>query len=218
VRDFIRPATTEIPPFLKDIMGWDDDATRAAGIPQYPCLIDQKHIVAELYDIVNVPMTVWIDERGRIVRPAEPSGVTDGMRSMDMKTFKIPDAVIAESKRLRRSYLDAIRDWVAKGDRSEFALPAEEIRRRAQGPDDTDALAAANFRLGQYLFEQGHREDALPYFAEARKLRPESWSYKRQTWELEQAGKASGPEFFAAVLALGEKHYYEPLQLKPSGK
>ena len=57
-------------------------------------------------------------------------------------------------------------------------------------PDDTDALATANFRLGEYLFEKGHRDEALKYFAEARRLRPESWSFKRQTWELEQAGKA----------------------------
>jgi len=199
-------------------MGWDDSSTSPAGIPQYPCLIDQKHIVAELYDIINVPMVVWINENGRVVRPAEPAGVTDGMRKMDLTTFKIPDEVVAEGKRLRGAYLDAIRDWVNKGDQSEYALSTDEIRRRARGPDDTAALAAANFRMGQYLFEQGHRDDALPYFAEARRLRPESWSYKRQTWELEQTGKASGPEFFAAVRALGEKHYYAPVKLKPSAE
>jgi hypothetical protein len=216
VRDFIRPASTEIPPFLKDIMGWDDAAISRAGIPQYPCLIDRKHIVAELYDIINVPMVVWINENGRVVRPAEPAGVTDGMRKMDLKTFKIPDDVVAEGKRLRTAYLDAIRNWVDKGDRSEYALSPDEIRRRAHGPSETAALAAANFRMGEYLLDRGHREDALANFAEARRLRPESWSYKRQTWELEQQGKASGPEFFAAVQALGPKHYYDPIRLKPS--
>jgi tetratricopeptide (TPR) repeat protein len=218
VRDFIRPASTELPPMLKDIMGWDDGFTNRAGIPQYPCLIDQKHIVGELYEFINVPMVVWIDEQGRVVRPAEPAGVSDGIRAMDPKTFQIPKEVIDEGKRLRRSYVDAIRDWVAKGDRSEFVLAPEEARRRAAGPDDTDALATANFRLGEYLFEKGHRDEALKYFAEARRLRPESWSFKRQTWELEQAGKASGPEFFAAVMALGDDHYYAPLKMKASPK
>jgi hypothetical protein len=203
---------------LKDIMGWDDTFTSHAGVPQYPCLIDQKHIVGELYDFINVPMVVWIDEKGRIVRPAEPAGVSDGIRAMDVTTFKIPDAVIEEGKRLRRSYVDAIRDWVAKGDRSEFALSADQARNKSPQPDDTDALAAANFRLGEYLFENGLRDDALRYFAEARRLRPESWSYKRQTWELEQAGKASGPEFFMAVQALGDDHYYAPLEMKPVAK
>jgi len=195
-------------------MGWNDSLLSRAGVPEYPCLIDQKHLLGELYGFVNVPMVVWIDEQGRIVRPAEPAGVSDGIRAMDPVTFKIPDHVIADGKRLRSSYLDAIRDWVEKGGQSEFALPQAEILRRTQEPTDTDALAAANFRMGQYLFEQGHRDDALPYFAEARGLRPDSWSYRRQTWELEQAGKASGPEFFAAVQALGDKHYYAPLTMK----
>jgi tetratricopeptide (TPR) repeat protein len=203
---------------LQDIMGWDDEFLQHAGVPQYPCLIDQKHLTGELYEFINVPMNVWIDENGRIVRPTEASGVADIVRSIDPKTFQIPRDAIDAGKRMRRAYVDAIRDWVAKGDRSDFALPPDEARSRAPEPDDIDALATANFRLGEYLFEQGHRDDALKFFAEARRLRPESWSFKRQTWELEQAGKASGPEFFAEVMALGDKHYYEPVELKSSAK
>lgn len=218
MRDFIRPTSTEMPALLKDIMGWDDRLLARAGVPQYPCLIDQKHIVGELYDIINVPMAVWIDEQGRIVRPAESAGVNDGVRSLDPQTFTMPADVVAEGKRLRTSYVEAIRDWVAKGERSEFVLSPEEARRRTEGPDDTDALAMANFRLGEHLFERGHRDEALKYFAEARRLRPDSWCFIRQTWELEQPGKASGPEFFAAVQALGDRHYYAPLELKPSAK
>jgi thiol-disulfide isomerase/thioredoxin len=218
VRDFIRPASTELPPRLKDIMGWDDAFTERAGVPQYPCLIDQKHIVGELYEFINVPMVVWIDENGRVVRPAEPAGVTEGIRAMDLKTRLLPKDVIDEAKHLRRTYVDAIRDWVVKGERSEFSLSSGEARRRASGPDDTDALATANFRLGEYLFEKGLRDEALKYFAEARRLRPESWCFKRQTWELEQTGKASGPEFFAEVMALGNDHYYAPLVMKELAK
>jgi tetratricopeptide (TPR) repeat protein len=218
VRDFIRPASVELPPLLQDIMGWDDEFLKHAGVPQYPCLIDQKHITGELYEFINVPMNVWIDENGRVVRPSEASGVMDIVRSIDPKTFQIPKDAIEKGKRMRRAYVDAIRDWVAKGDRSEFALPPDEARRRAPAPDDTDALATANFRLGEYLFEKGDRDSALKYFAEARRLRPESWSFKRQTWELEQAGKASGPEFFAEVMALGDKYYYAPVELKAPAK
>ena len=45
-----------------------------AARPSYPTLIDRDHRLAELYGIVNVPQAVWIDEAGRIVRPAEAAG------------------------------------------------------------------------------------------------------------------------------------------------
>ena len=40
--------------------------------------------------MVNVPTAVWIDERGKIVRPSEPAGVTDAFRKMDRNNFSIP--------------------------------------------------------------------------------------------------------------------------------
>jgi hypothetical protein len=101
-----------MPALLKDLMAWDDRLLARAGVPEYPCLIDRKHLVGALYDIVNVPMSVWIDEQGRIVRPAESAGVNDGVRSLDPQTFTMPADVVAEGKRLRTSSVDAIRDWV----------------------------------------------------------------------------------------------------------
>ena len=34
------------------------------GKPAYPCLIDVDHDVARLYNMINVPQAVWIDEDG----------------------------------------------------------------------------------------------------------------------------------------------------------
>lgn len=215
MRSWIKPAAPiEIPPPLQDIMGWSAEECRRAAPPTYPCLLDEKHVVAELYNMTNVPMGVWIDERARIVRPAEPAGASDGFRSMDRSTFQMPPEVAEKGRAARKRYVDALRDWVAKGGASEYALAPDEIRRRVAGMSETDALAAANFRLGQYLREHGHPADARRYFEEARRLCPKRWHYVRQALELDEPGKASGPEFFAAVDALGERPYYPPVVYK----
>jgi len=174
----------------------------------YPSLVDRRHLVAELYDMVNVPTAVWIDERGKIVRPSEPAGVTDAFRKMDRSNFSIPTDAMNELQAKRKAYLDAIRDWVANGAASRFALGESEVIRRMHTPDDTQVRAAANFRLGEYLFEQGHPEAAKKYFETAKQLRPESWNYQRQAWALEDPMKAGGPEFWAAVDSLGGGKYY----------
>ena len=213
VKDWIRPAAIEIPKELQDIMGWSAELASRAAVPTYPCLIDEKHLVAELYNMVNVPSAVWINEEGRIVRPTESAGATDGFRKMNVETFQMPADVALEGIKKRQQYVDALRDWVKNGDASPYALSAEEAGARVQGPTESQAQAAAHFRLGQYLFDQGHTEDAQKAFAEARRLRPESWNYIRQSLELEEVGKASGPEFFAQVQALGDKSYYPPVRL-----
>jgi hypothetical protein len=204
----------EIPPPLQDIMGWGVEECRRAAVPTYPCLLDEKHVVAELYNMTNVPMAVWINENGRIVRPAEPAGATDGFRSMDRGTFQMPAEVANQGRAARKRYVDALRDWVEKGDASAYALSVADVRKRVAGPSEADALAAANFRLGQYLYHQGHIGDARRYFDEARRLCPEHWHYLRQALELEETGKASGLEFFAAVDALGDRPYYPPVVLE----
>lgn len=179
-----------------------------AANPTYPCLVDRRHIVAELFDMVNVPNAVWIDENGKIVRPSEPAGASDAFRKMDRTNFSIPPDALAQLQAKRNAYLNAIRDWVANGPASKFALSEKEVLRRMHTPSDAHVRAAANFRLGEYLVEIGHPQDAQKYFEEAKRLRPESWNYKRQAWALEAPMKAGGPEFWAAVDALGDNKYY----------
>ena len=182
-----------------------------AANPTYPCLIDTRHIVAELYDMVNVPNAVWIDEGGKIVRPSEPAGVTDGFRTMDHKTFAMPQSAIDEMTAKRTAYQNALRDWVANGANCRFALSEAGALRRMHTPDDDRVRAAANFRLGQFLHETGRAAAAVKYLDEARRLRPESWNYKRQAMSLQDPTNplaAGGPEFWNAVDALGKEKYY----------
>src|SRR3990170_4259761 len=216
VRDWIRPAdAAALPRELRDIMGWTEAQCAGCAPPTYPCLIDEKHIVAELYDMVNVPSAVWIDEGGRIVRPTEPAGTSDAFRTADRSTFRMPGEAAAAAPPRRAFYVSALRDWVHKGEASAHRLSDEEARRRLRRPDDERAaLAAAHFRLGQYLHSQGRAAPARAHFQEAVRLRPESWCYRRQALELGEAGKASGPEFWAAVDALGTAPYYPPVNME----
>ena len=180
-----------------------------AASPTYPCLIDERHVVAELYGMVNVPNAVWIDEGGRIVRPSETAGSSDAFRThLDRTTKQMSADGLAEREQRRTEYFDAVRDWARNGPASAYALSADDARRRVPSVTSEQVLAAANFRLGQHLHAAGHRDAALPYLAEARRLHPESWSYRRQTWELEEPGKAGSPTFWAAVDALGDRPYY----------
>jgi hypothetical protein len=215
VRAFVRPQEPiVVPPPMQAIMGWSAEQYANAAAPTYPCLIDESHIVAELYDVKNVPMAVWIDEAGRIVRPAEPAGATDGFRQMDRRTFTLPADVAEAGRASRARYVAALRDWIERGDESRFALPADVARERVSGPNADDALAAASFKLGAYLRDRGRSDRAKAWFAEAARLAPDRWTYFRQALQLDEVGKASGPEFVAKLRALGERRYYDEIRLE----
>jgi peroxiredoxin len=70
-RDFVVLAIA-LDKSAEDARPWIEKAA-----PTYPVLIDTQHAVADLYNIVNVPTALWIDERGRIVRPNDVVFGTD---------------------------------------------------------------------------------------------------------------------------------------------
>jgi hypothetical protein len=217
VREWIRPSDLASRPMeMMQLMGWSTDLAKRAAKPTFPCLIDERHLVAELYDLVNVPMAVWIDERGRIVRPAEPAGAGDSFRKLDPATFSLPPDAAEAGRRRRSVYVDALRDWVEKGERSVHALSPEEVRGRIHGPSENDARAAAEYRLGEFLYREGALEAAKRHLAEAVRLRPQSWNYRRNHWMLDPGSVGelnAGPEFWSAVQALGERPYYAPIDM-----
>jgi len=185
-----------------DVRQWIEPAR-----PAHPSLIDTTHVVAELYDWVNVPSNAWIDEEGRIVRPNDPGFAGEYFRGMMDEGFDFK-AMMAEYGRMRDRYLAAVRDWVANGPASRWALPPDVVRARMAGANRDHARATAWFRLGTLLHERGDAAGAQRAFAEAKRLRPESWNYKRQAWHLEETGRSGGPEFWADVKALGDRPYY----------
>jgi hypothetical protein len=154
-----------------------------AAKPQHPSLIDQHHVLADLFGVINIPSSVWIDERGMIVRPAEaaPPPPQDGptITRLNMPS-DLPQRfveIMGEAAKITsdaQSYHDALRDWVDNGSASRFALSPEEV------------VAHANFALATQLEMDGHHEAAIPHFREAHRLVPESWTFRRQAWSLEK--------------------------------
>ena len=182
--------------------------------PTYPCLIDRNHHVADLYNMVNVPQAVWIDEKGQIVRPPETAGASDSFRRMNRVTKQMTSEQLAERERTKTTYASAVRDWVLKGPASEFAFDAESARARLRLPDAAIAEAHVHFRLAQHLLRMGKTDEAVVHFAEASRLHPDSWTIWRQAAKKDATGLATGPAFWARVDALGDRPYYRPVDMK----
>jgi len=184
-----------------------------AARPDYPVLIDRDHVVAELYNMVNVPQAVWIDESGRIVRPTENAGAFEGFRAMDRATRKLPDEVAAKVKDAKATYVAAVRDWVEKGAESRHVFDPADARAHVPRMDDRVAEAHASFRFGLHLLRSGRETEARTFLDEARRLHPDSWNIWRELADKNETGLASSPEFWARVDALGERHYYAPVDM-----
>jgi hypothetical protein len=151
-----------------------------------------------------VPTGVWIDEKGRVVRPGEPSWATN-------KTFNVlngKDQVITTEG---EKYVAALRDWVEKGERSQYAMSDEVFFARVR-PRSANAMEAeASFKLAVWFQQAGNKDRADVYFARAQRLNPDDWNYHRQQWSFE--GQASGKKFQDKVRTL-ETPYYPTLQLE----
>lgn len=213
----VRPTNlAERPEVIRKMRGWGELEWGRMAPPEYPCLIDEEHVVAELYGMVNVPTAVWIDEEGWIVRPTEVPGSTDAWTKMDRETFEIPEDGARRQQVNRRVYVDALRDWVQKSENSEYVFSADEVRRRVSLPSEDDVLAATHVRLGRHLYREGHVEAAKLHFQEAVRLCPQKWNYRRQGMVLEPelVGQINvSLEFWKEIDALGDTPYYTPADM-----
>jgi len=192
-----------------------------AAAPTHPSLIDSSHLIDEMFGITNVPMAVWIDEDGVLVRPAESASIeVSGFRDMEISE-DLPERLqlaLGEIKKMPETaeeYRAAIADWVSLGASSAFALSADEVVARSLPRPLDHARAAACFELGQHLHQTEGKDAAIPWWKEAHRLHPENWTYKRQAWTLESTppGEPSdlaqevtevyGTSWLDDVLALG---------------
>ena len=193
-----------------------------AAAPEHPSLIDASHRLDELLGITNVPMGVWIDEEGVLVRPPEIAHPgTSVLRDMLVEHGIPKDApqalveIIAETSKIQvkpELYADALRDWAENGAESRHVLDPDEVVARSRARTGDESAGAAHFELGVALRDRGEVDGARTHFREAHRLDPDNWTYKRQAWSFEDP--LQGPtehyesDWLSEVRARGAESYY----------
>jgi peroxiredoxin len=128
----------------------------------YPVLVDRDHVVAERYGFTNVPMTAWIDEGGRIVRPPLMAPGDDQFRD-----FTQIDSSL---------HHDALRRWVRDG---VAPLSDDELRARSAEPAPEMQAARTERRLAMYLVRADRPVHAERHLAAALELAPDDFTIQR---------------------------------------
>jgi hypothetical protein len=166
-----------------------------AAAPTHPTLIDTRHVVADLYHVVNVPTIFWIDERGRIVRPNDVAFGADTFKHITGLSSAI--------------HLSALRAWV-RGEAP--ALSTEEVRRHQPLPTEGHQRARAEFGLGQWLWAQGRTAAAERHFVRGGELAPDDFTIRRGTMPM-RGIDSMGPQFreMLQVWVGSGQPYYRPL-------
>lgn len=183
----------------------DFDADKArpwieAASPTHPSLIDREHRIDELFGISNVPMAVWIDESGTLVRPAEGASIRKSRLAAMEITEEMPErmrTVLTEMKQMPdigEAYRAAIVDWAHHGAESRFAMTPDAVIEASQPRPFEHSRAAACFEIGRHLYEQGDKASAIPWWKQAHELHPENWTYKRQAWTLESTPEGANSD------------------------
>ena len=161
----------------------------------YTTLIDVNHRVSSLYNLVNVPAGIWVNEAGQIRR------INHGTFSPGYPNAQYNGA----------GYAAALADWVKTGDKSPFVWSTDEARAHIRTRTDDQALSVPTFKLGLYFFGKNDETLARRYWEQAQKLDPDNWSFNRQDWNLTEG--LAGPKFSEKRKGIGNDPYYEPLGL-----
>jgi hypothetical protein len=156
----------------------------------HPTLIDTTHITIAAFGFTNIPMAVWIDENGVLVRPAEAASI----ERSPLRDMEIPEGLPEQLSKVMHAvkaipddaeaYRAAILDWVRNGAESRFAMTPDEVIERSRPHSDDEARARACFELGEHLRRTGHADSAVAWWKEAHRLDPQNLVYKRQAWTL----------------------------------
>ena len=137
--------------------------------------MDKDHILTELFAISNVPSVIWIDEEGRISRPAASEFGTD--------TFSEITGIS------REGHMQQVREWVRNG-----ALP-EDASFVVDDLSDEEIQARLHFRLAAHLRRNNMPVESEKHFDSAIELAPLDFTIARARMPL-RGGDPFGEEFF----------------------
>ena len=180
MREELHPAGFELVDVCLEMGGADVARPYVAeAASSHPSLIDQTHAMDARFGVTNIPMAMWIDETGSIVRPPEPA---------------TPPAVGATAEAVvelvgdrdhREKYVARLRDWVTNGAASRYVLSPEEVLARSQPRSPSISRAAAHFEMAQHIWRrEGLNDRALSHFNAAHELQPDNITYKRQAYSV----------------------------------
>ena len=233
MRDELAPHGFELLSVAMDTGGAEAAAPFAQGM-RFPVVVDQAHVLGELFSVVNVPSGIWIDEQGVVVRPPETAYVAPpAFAALDLddpqvqarlsegalRRLRTVQPLVARMQIAPEVYADALRDWVARGDESPYALSPEEVLERSRPRPLEEARAAAAFALVQHLHRTGREREAVRWFRESHRLAPDNWTYRRQAWTFADPGQGPTEEYegdwLSDVARTGAENYYAPLDMTP---
>jgi peroxiredoxin len=170
--------TDELEPLGLDLVtvALDDDEDRVrhwtdkAGLP---AVLDADHRLSDVFGVVNVPSTVWLDEDGRVAKAPTIAPGDD----------QFAEFTEVDSDR----HHEALRRWM-----DEDVVPDEQ----PTVDDDADLrLARAERRLAAWLHHAGRNEAAERHFAAAVALAPLDFSIRRSSMRM-RGQNPFGEEFF----------------------
>jgi len=146
---------------------------RWAGTTDLPTAVDTEHLLSDVFGVVNVPATVWLDEQRRVVKPAT---IAPG-----------DDQFVAFTEVGAERHHEALRAWVRGGVVPDVpgVVDDEEVRK-----------ARTERRIGAWLHRHGHTEAAERHFAAAVDLAPLDFTIRRASMPL-RGQDPFGTEFFA---------------------
>lgn len=207
LRDELHPQGFELVTVGLDSLGSAGCRTfMEAAQPTHPALLDPQHALAEKFGVINIPSSVWIDEDGMIVRPAEAAPAPPVAKPKDTASAlgisEMPPRFVemmshaAKIQANPEAYHAALRNWVNKGSDSEFALSPEEVVARSRPRNADQALGHAHFELASALVQADNKAEAVEHFRKAHALVPDSWTFRRQAWSLEPVGDGPASRFW----------------------
>lgn len=184
-----RELAGELEPLGLDLVAvaLDDDTERVRHFTEkagLPAVLDPEHRLSDVFGVVNVPSTIWLDEDGRVAKPPTIAPGDD-----QFQEFTEVDAA---------RHHEALRAWLSGQEAPTAATPADAESESENEPENDDDVRAARTerRLAAWLHAHDRPQAALRHYDAAVALAPLDFSIHRSSMR-HRGENPFGDEFFA---------------------